>query len=179
MVIAFLTCSQDPALFRSTSNALHEMMCIQSSCAMSHIHHPLVYPYYWLCFILVCHRLWQAFAIAVCMILAVRLNAVPYLVQSIPSNCRSVHISRWIRYFLINLSCTWIFSCPFILLVILIPMMNNAQTSDSLSAQLPRAAIGPIASLRITSHNASAYMFNLSSLLSSPFPRSACPLTHS
>jgi hypothetical protein len=102
-----------------------------------------------------------------------RLNEMPKLVQSIPSNYQSVYISLWVRYFLIDLSCTWLCSCPFILLVIFVPTMNNAHTLDSLRAHLPRAASGPVASLRIISHNASASMFNHSSLFGSSFPRSA------
>jgi hypothetical protein len=89
--------------------------------------------------------------------------------------------SRSIMWFLSNLSCTWLCSCPFILLVTLVRLMNSAHTSGSLSAQLPCAEICPVASLRMMSHSASTSMFTiyfLVQLLVSSV-RSACPLTRS
>jgi hypothetical protein len=166
MVISFLTCSHESVLFGSTSN-------VATHAASS-------------CFSIVFFVLRTCVPKVVTGFCDYRLSAPSHALEcgTIADPVYSLELyfcpyfsldqvfpHRLVMYLALQLS--------FHLLVILIPMMNNAHTSDSLSAQLPWAAIGAVASLWITSHNAYSSMFSLSSLFGSSFPRSACPLNYS
>jgi hypothetical protein len=91
---------------------------------------------------------------------------------------RLVHTSRYVRYFRMSLSCSWLSISGFILRVTLSPFINNEHTSRSQCGHEGLYPLGPLASSRMRSHSASASICSRSSRFGSWSPLSAWPLTH-
>jgi hypothetical protein len=123
-------------------------------------------------------RLCTSFAIAVCLAFATLFRATSCSFQHMLSKVPPFHCSFAIRYSRRSPSSNCCVNRSFQLLVIFVSLMKSAHRSAGYNPQLGLAPSLPVVVSLIISHNSSAVMFALSSLVVSLSSEPVCPLTH-